>query len=62
MEKGGSNDQVIILSYECQAVGGSLGTADEEIGELKYFKPHDIDYSNCLPKMKEIIALLSTSH
>lgn len=52
--------QVIILSYECRATGGKLGTADPEIGELKYVKLEDVDYPNCLPKMKEIIDLLKS--
>ncbi len=51
---------VIILSYECGAVGGVLDSSDEEIGELRYFKIEDIDYANTLPKTKEIIDLLNT--
>ncbi len=50
--------QVIILSYECVPNGGSLGSSDEEIGELKYFKTDEIDFKNCLPHTKEIIDLL----
>lgn len=57
-KKTESADQIIILSYECKQVGGTLRSEDEEIGELKYFKPADIDYANCLPKTKEIINLL----
>lgn len=50
--------QVIILSYECKAVGGKLEPHDEEISELQYFNPTDVDYKNALPKTKEIIDLL----
>ena len=53
-------DQVIIISYECKAVAGSLGSTDPEIGMLQYFLPNDIDYSNSLPKVKEIIGLLKS--
>jgi mutator protein MutT len=56
----GEKLHVIILSYECKAIGGKLDTSDEEVGELKYFKLEDIDYPNTLPKTKEIIALLNT--
>ncbi len=52
-------DQVIIISYECKAVAGSLETTDSEIGMLQYFLPNDIDYSNSLPKVKEIVELLN---
>jgi len=51
--------QVFLLAYECKIVGGELKMGDPEIGELKYFKPSDIDYTNSLPKTKEIIDLLS---
>ena len=53
-------NQVTIISYECKAVSGNLGSDDKEIGELKYFKPDEVDYQNSLPKVKEIIALLTT--
>jgi len=56
--KDEKTDQIIILSYECKAVGGTLGSDDEEIKELKFIKPKDIDYVNSLPKTKEIIELL----
>jgi len=49
---------VIIFSYECRPLGGTVGSADDEIGELKYFKLDKIDYENSLPKTKEIIDLL----
>ena len=52
--------QVIIISYECKTIGGVLGTADEEMGELKYFKADEVDYQNSLPKTKEIIDLLKS--
>ena len=47
--------QVIILAYECKAVGGKLEARDEEISELGYFKPEELDYKKTLPKTKEII-------
>jgi 8-oxo-dGTP diphosphatase len=50
--------QVIILAYECKEIGGKLGLHDEEISELRYFKPEEVDYKNALPKTKEIIELL----
>jgi 8-oxo-dGTP diphosphatase len=52
--------QVIILSYECKTISGELDSSDEEIGELKYFKPEDVDYQNSLPKTKELIDLLDS--
>ena len=59
--KGESDeDQVIIISYECTVLAGALGSDDEEIGELKYFKPSEVDYQNSLPKVKEIIELLKS--
>lgn len=56
----GGDKQVLLLSYECKIVGGELGTTDPEVGELKYFKLDEIDYSLCLPKTQEIINLLHT--
>jgi len=50
--------QVIILPYECKAVSGKLEALDDEIAELKYFMPEEVDYKNALPKTKEIIELL----
>lgn len=52
-------DQAILISYECRVVGGELSTADEEISELKFMKANEIDYSQALPKTKEIIDLLN---
>lgn len=49
---------VIILAYECKAIGGTLSNSDPEIGELKYFKIKEVDYENSLPKTKEILELL----
>ena len=49
---------VVILSFECKAIGGQLESLEPEIGELKYFKPEDVDYKNSLPNTKEIIDLL----
>jgi len=57
---GEGRKQAILLSYECKAIGGSLGTTDPEIGELKYFKLDEVDYQNSLPKTKEIIDMLKT--
>ncbi len=34
---------------------------DPEVGELKFFKPEEIDYTKCLPKTKEIITLCLNS-
>ena len=53
-------DQVILISYECRIIGGQLGSKDLEIGGLKFMKPEEIDYSQALPKTKEIIDLLKT--
>lgn len=50
--------QVIILPYQCEVSGGSLGSQDPEIGDLKFIKLTEINYLDCLPKMKEIIDLL----
>jgi mutator protein MutT len=59
-EREDKAEQVIILAYECKAVGGSLGSNDKEINGLKFIKREDIDYENSLPKTKEIIALLKS--
>ncbi len=50
--------QIVILSYECHAIGGRLENNDPEVGDLKYFKLKEVDYGNCLPKTKEIMELL----
>ncbi|HYV33731.1 MAG TPA: NUDIX hydrolase [Candidatus Limnocylindria bacterium] len=60
-EYGEVGKQVFILAYECKPIGGNLGSSDAEIGELKYFAPEDIDYTQALPKTKEIIELLASS-
>ncbi len=50
--------QAILIAFHCEAIGGILKSDNVEISELKYFKPEDINYQNCLPKTKEIIDLL----
>ncbi len=50
--------QVIVLSYECEVVSGKLANNDPKISELRYFATNEINYADCLPKMKEIIELL----
>ncbi len=59
-QKTDRTEQIIILSYECEQTGGTLGSKDTEIGELRFFKPDDINYAECLPKTKEIINLLKS--
>jgi NADH pyrophosphatase NudC (nudix superfamily) len=51
---------VIIIAFECKIVSGVLKPGDVEVGELKFFKPEKIDYTQCLPKTKEIINLLNS--
>lgn len=55
-----SNYQVFLLSYECRIIGGELNISDAKISELNFFSADAIDYSQCLPKMKEIISLLKS--
>ncbi len=53
-------DEVIIIAYECKAISGELESSDNEIGSLQFFLPKNIDYTNSLPKVKEIIELLKS--
>ena len=55
----GKDTQILILSYECQIISGkpTLGI-DEEIKDLKFIKPQDIENYECLPNVKEIANLL----
>ncbi len=52
---------VIIIAFECKIVSGMVKPGDPEVGELKFFKPEEIDYTKCLPKTKEIITLCLNS-
>jgi 8-oxo-dGTP diphosphatase len=51
---------VIIIAFECKIISGSPKSGDTEVGELKFFKREEIDYTKCLPKTKEIIELLNS--
>ncbi len=53
--------QVIILAYECKVVGLTITSNDPKIKALKYFKLPEINYDDCLPRMKEIIDLLKAN-
>jgi 8-oxo-dGTP diphosphatase len=57
-EKESVAEQVIIICYLCSVVGGVLKPSDPEVSELKFMRPEDIDFSQSLPKTKEIIDLL----
>jgi 8-oxo-dGTP diphosphatase len=54
----GKTLQIFILAYECEIIKGALYSSDPEVADLKFFKYRDINFDDCLPKVKEIIGLL----
>jgi 8-oxo-dGTP pyrophosphatase MutT (NUDIX family) len=59
-DKKGKNYHTILISYECQAVGGKLHDKkhDYKISELCWIKPKDLVKYKLLPKTREIVDLL----
>ncbi|MBI3231766.1 MAG: NUDIX domain-containing protein [Candidatus Doudnabacteria bacterium] len=52
--------QIIILTYECQVIGGEIKAKTDEILELKFVKQEEIKNYDCLPNVDKIIASLNT--
>jgi 8-oxo-dGTP diphosphatase len=56
---GGDRHQIIMIPYECEIIGGVLSpNKREQIGELKFIHPKDLDNYDYLPNTKETLALL----
>lgn len=53
--------QVFLIAYECKIVGGEFKPSDKEVLEGRFYKPSEINYSECLDLTKEIINLLANS-
>ena len=52
--------QILLLTYECLAIGGELKPKEDEVLELKFIDPKDIGNYDCLPNVDTIISLLNT--
>jgi len=46
---------VTLLAYPVLYISGKLQTTDHEIAEIRWFSYQEINFSNCLPKTKELI-------
>lgn len=53
------NDQIIILTYECEIIGGEIKLTEPEIAELKFVAVQDVKNYDCLPNVEKIIDLLA---
>lgn len=51
--------QIIILSYECEVVGGDLQIKDKEVSELKFVNVTDVKNYDCLPNVETILNLFN---
>lgn len=62
ISKQGTEQHIILISYECEVVGGTLHTEnfDEKISELKFINPDELANLETLPMTNEIAALLNT--
>jgi len=50
---------IIILTYECETVGGQLKAGEDEILEIKFINSKDVGKYDCLPNVKKILKLLT---
>ncbi len=56
----GNRHQIIMIPYECEITGGKLQpNKQEQVGELKFIHPEDLDNYDFLPNTKEAISLLN---
>ncbi len=54
----GNQVQIIILTYECTVIGGTLETSDPEIGELKFVKPEEAQHYDGFKNLHQTAEIL----